>query len=79
MIWDSDENYIDVRWSDVQGVDEENITKANLIESLQKIADEDNFPWKVIGGLFDYYDIVPKEIKIKKIYFEVISNTYFSS
>ena len=30
---------------------------------------------KVIWGLFDYYDILPSEEIIKKIYFEVISNT----
>ena len=60
---DNDENVIDFRWSDVKGEDEEDIAKAKLIESLQKQADEEIFPKKVTGGLFDYYGIVPKDKK----------------
>ena len=48
----------------------EDIIEANLIKSLQK--QEKNFQ-KVIGGLFEYFGIIPKE-KIKKIYFEIIFN-----
>ena len=42
---------IDFRWSDVKEVDKEDITKAKLIESLQKQADEEIFSKKVNGGL----------------------------
>ena len=38
----NDENSIDFRWFDIWGEDEEDIAKANLIESLQKQADEEN-------------------------------------
>ena len=44
-----------------RGEDEEDIVKSNLIMSLQKQADEENFPKSVIGGLFDYYGISPKK------------------
>ena len=37
--------------------------KANLIESLQKQAEEESFFKRVTGGLFDYYGIVPKKIR----------------
>ena len=40
---------------------EEDISKANLIESLQKQIDKDIFPKRVTGGLFDYCSIEPKE------------------
>ena len=33
---------IEFQWSDVQREDEEEIAKANLIESLQKQADQEN-------------------------------------
>ena len=46
---------------DIQGEDEEDIAKANLIENLQKQAAEEIFPKRVTGGLFDYYNIVLKE------------------
>ena len=36
---ENDENVIDFRWLDIQGEDEEDIAKSNLIESLQKQAD----------------------------------------
>ena len=35
---ENDENAIDFRWLDIQGEDEEDIAKANLIENLQKQA-----------------------------------------
>ena len=60
---DNDENVIDFRWSNVKGEEEEDIAKTKLIESLQKQADEEIFPKKVTGGLFEYYGIVPKEKK----------------
>ena len=62
---ENDENAIDFRWSDIQGEDEEDIAKAYLIENLQKQADEEFFPKRVTGRLFDYYSIVPKEKKQK--------------
>ena len=42
---DNDEIAIDFRWSNVKE-DEEDIVLANLIESLQKHADDENFPKK---------------------------------
>ena len=44
---------------DKRGEDEEDIVKANLIESLQMQADVENFHKRVTEGLFDYYNIVP--------------------
>ena len=41
--------------------EKKDISKDNLIESLQKQADEEIFQKKVTGGLFGYYDIVPKD------------------
>ena len=41
---ENNESAIDFRWSDIQGEDEEDIAKTNLIESLQKQADEYFFP-----------------------------------
>ena len=41
--------------------DEEDFSKASLIENLQKQTDEENFHKKVTGGLFDDYGIEPKE------------------
>ena len=40
---------------------EEDITKANMIEYWQKQIDK--YFFKVTGELFDYYGIVPKDIK----------------
>ena len=40
------ENAINFRWPDIRGEDEEDIVKANLIENLQKQADEEIFPIK---------------------------------
>ena len=51
--------------SDIPWEDEEDIAKANLIESLQKQADEEMFPKRVTGELFYYYCIVSKEEKQK--------------
>ena len=45
---DNDENVIDFRWSDVKGEEKEDIAKAKLIESLQKQADEEIFPKKLL-------------------------------
>ena len=56
---------IDFRWSDVKGEGEEDIAKANLIESLQKQPDDDFFFKKVTWGLLEYYDIVPKDKKLR--------------
>ena len=42
----NDENAIDFRWSDVKEEDEEDVNKANFIESLQKQTDKENFPKK---------------------------------
>ena len=39
----NDENAIDFKWSDVKEEDEEDFTKANFIESLQKQTDKQNF------------------------------------
>ena len=36
------ENAIEFKWFNVHGEDEEQFAKANLIESLQKQADEEN-------------------------------------
>ena len=47
----NDENAIEFRWSEVQEEDEEDIALANLIESLQKQTDEENFTKKVTGWL----------------------------
>ena len=58
---ENDENYIYFRWSNIRGKDEEDIVKDNLIESLQKQADEENFHKSVTVELFDYYGIIPKE------------------
>ena len=60
----NDENAIEFRRSDIRGEDEKDNTKANLIESLQKKVNKENFPKRVTKGLFDYYGIVPKEKKI---------------
>ena len=54
---ENDENAFDFRWSDIE---EEDITKANLIESLQKQVNEENFPERATGGLLDYYGIALK-------------------
>ena len=43
---ENDENVIAFRWSDVQGEDEPDIAKENLIESLQKQYDEEFLPKK---------------------------------
>ena len=51
---------INFKWSDVKGESEEDIAKANLIESLQKQADDDFFK-KFTWGLLEYYGIVPKD------------------
>ena len=40
---ENDENAIDFRWPDIQGEYDEDIAKANLIESLQKQADKEIF------------------------------------
>ena len=64
---ENDENVIDFRWSSIRGKEEENIAKDNLIESLHKQADEENFPNRLTVELYDYYDIIPKEEKNKKI------------
>ena len=40
------ENAIDFWWSDIRGDDEEDIYRTNLIESLQKQADKEDFPQK---------------------------------
>ena len=37
---ENDKNTIDIRWLDIQGEDDEDITKVKLIESLQKQTDE---------------------------------------
>ena len=42
----NEENTIDFRWSDVQEEFEEDIALVNLIESLQKHTDDENFPKK---------------------------------
>ena len=47
---------------DVQEEDEEDIAKANFIESLQKQTDEEIFQKKT-KGLIDDYGIVPNEHK----------------
>ena len=61
------ENAIDFRWSDIRREDEKANAKANMIESLQKQADEENFPKRVTGDLFDYYGIAHWEKKTNKI------------
>ena len=45
----------------MRGEDEEDIAKANLIESLQKQADVEIFPKRASGGLFYYYGFVSKK------------------
>ena len=57
---------IDFRCSDVKGKDEEDIDDANLIENLQKHADEEKLSIKVTGGLLDCYIFVPKLKKIRR-------------
>ena len=37
--------------------EEEDIAKAKLINELQKKADEEIFPKKVSGGLYEFYNI----------------------
>ena len=61
----NNENVIEFSWLEIQGKDEENIAKINLIGSLQKQADVEIFPKRVTGKLFDYYGILPKEEKQK--------------
>ena len=57
--------FIYFKWSNIRGENEEDIAKANLIESLQKQAYKEIYPEKVAGGLFDYYGTILKEIKQK--------------
>ena len=45
---DNDENVIDFRWLDAQGGDKEDIAKTNLIMSLQKQTNAENFPKKFL-------------------------------
>ena len=63
---DSYENAFGFRWSDVQGEDEEHIANANFIVRFQ-IKLIWKFNNKITGGLFDYYGIVPKEKKSRKL------------
>ena len=60
----NDENAVDFKWSVAKEEDEEDIALANFNESLQKQADEENFPKKVTGWLFDDCGIIPNEKKI---------------
>ena len=45
---------------------EENTAKAELINELQKKADEEIFPKRISGGLYDFYNIKQKFDKQKK-------------
>ena len=45
---------------------EEDIAKAKLINELQKKADEEIFPKRVSGGLYEFYNIKQKDDKVKK-------------
>ena len=46
--------------------EEEDIAKAKLINELQKKADEEIFPKRVSGGLYEFYNIKQKDDKAKK-------------
>ena len=46
--------------------EEEDIAKAKLINELQKKADEEIFPKRVSGGLYEFYNIKQKDEKAKK-------------
>ena len=59
----NDENVINFRWLDIRVEDEEDIAKANMIESLWKQDDEEIFLKRITGGLFNYYGIGAKEEK----------------
>ena len=45
---------------------EEDTAKAKLINKLQKKADEEIFPKRVLGGLYEFYNIKQKVDKAKK-------------
>ena len=45
---------------------EEDIEKAKLINELQKKADEEIFPKRGSGGLYEFYNIKQKDDKVKK-------------
>ena len=45
---------------------EEDTAKAKLINELQKKADEEIFPIRVSGGLYEFYNIKQKVDKHKK-------------
>ena len=60
---ENNENAIDSKWSNEQEEDEDDIAKANFIESLQKQTDDEIFSKKVTLGLFNDYSVVPNEHK----------------
>ena len=70
---ENNKNAIGFRCSDVQGEDEEDIAKADIIENLQKRTDERNFHNKLTGGFFEYNGILHKvKKKLKTIYLKKI-------
>ena len=59
---ENDENAIDLRWSDIQGEDKNHFAMANLIESLEKQAEEEIFFQKITRRLH-HYEIYQKRRK----------------
>ena len=68
----NDENANDSKWSDLTKEYEEDIALANFIQSLKKKTDEEIFQKKSKKMITISYIM---KIKIKKIFFEVISNS----